>query len=941
MSIDIHPEIALNQSAVRAMASAVADRHGFPYTEKEELFEYEKLIKLRNDVFANDHPSPKLPRQSVGLGNSFPAPGPPLLPPVSSSQKMNGIHLPSQLSNATSSRAADPHAPKLLSNPDQPKSPKNLKLSTPALGSSGIDPIFLTKSDVLVRAEIQQKRQRIERALEEQIHQRRKQKTFDHEALPDFNATEVLRKAQELVKPVKMHQTSRANGAASSSDSFDEKTFYSSQVESTTTEEVDESHKWRPHRICNFFLKGEHCRYGDACTFSHDPKLKQKLEAEGSQMMDLDSVNADEQTSLRPQKPSANVSTNGPAPHPPRKESTAITSMSQSERMLQERIAQLEAELASRSRSEQQARPDGTVRQHAKEVNESQEESAYSPPGPDEFGRDVDLREVEPRQPATKQRPPPDQAQPPAREVPARNGRSPSPLPNNVRVVRNHIMSPVAPQPSRVSPLAVAKVPQISQVQRNHGENRRLSRASNAEVTSAGHSPKPSSQQLTSKKRRRAVDPQENTRNVVPRRDLGSPDVRIKDEPYSPPPFGDAVETRQTRPRQEAARQVYLDTAVPQYRDRETIIYQPRLSERPVYGQLSDDRGPLTPLTRRVVSRNGQRYMPNEEQDLRRVVSARQVRGPMSPAPHPVQYPASQPRTTRAVSQVYLSPTGQPVPQQYRTSVQPASATYLPHNRSPSPPLRRVQASPFERNSIAMAPPPRHIMIDQWGRECIEVPVNAGRQVSVAPVASRGEYDPRFEQPPPHRIRQPQLISVDDEEGYVRKIPSPNPQPFFEYPRRRNTQVVESNSRSMPYTESYVTRNENNHPSEYPGARLATRYTEVPEQRQEMIRMQSARPVEKQYEVPREQVARIQSVRPQQPRIVQLGERAEGRAQVSRQVSVFAEDGPVRPVSYAVEERPRYGYATQGQDRAYIEETIDDGVMYEAAGNAARRQVLR
>lgn len=942
VSTDIHIDTALKKSAVRMMASAVADSNGFSFTENEELVEYEKLIKLRNDVFANNYPLSKLPRQSGDLGNPFPASGPLPLPPVSSLQMTNGVHPPSQVNNAASSLAANPQVTKPLSNSFQPKSPTNQKVPTPAPGSSGIDPIFLTKSDVLVRAEIQQKRQRIERALEEQVHQRRKQKMFDQEALPDFNATEVLRRAQELVKPFKLHETSRANGAASSSDSFDEKTFYSSQVESTTTEEADESHRWRPHRICNFFLKGEHCRYGDACTFSHDPKLKQKLEADGSQAVDHDSLNADEQTSLRADKSSAHASTNRPIPHPPTKESAAVAPMSQSERIMQERIAQLEAELAHRSRNEQQARPDATLRQHAREMNESQEDSAYSPPGPDEFGRDVGLREIETRQPATKQRPPPGHVQPSAREFAVRNGRSPSPLPSNVRVVRNHIISPVAPQPSRVSPLAVAKVPQVSQVQRSHGENRRLSRASNVEVTSAGQSPKPSLQPMSSKKRRRGLDPQEHTRNVAPRRELGSPDVRIKDEPISPPPFGDGVEIRQIRPRQEAPRQLYVDPAAPQYRDQEPIIYQTRAGERPAYGQPSDDRGPLTPLARRVVSRNGQRYMPNEEQDLRRVVSARQVRAPMSPGSHPVQYSAPHPRTTRAASQVYISPTGQPMPQQYRASVQPAPATYISHDRSPSPPLRRTQASPFGRHPIAMAPPPpRRIMIDQWGRECIEVPVNAARQVSVAPAASRSDYDARYEQSAPRGVRPPQLVSVDDEGQYVRRNPSPTVQPFFEYPQHRNTQVVEANSRSMPYAESYVTRNENTHPVEYPETRLATHYAEVPGPREGMIRMQSARPVERQYEVPREQETRMQSMRPQQPRIVQLGERADTRAPVNRQVSVFADDGPMRPVNYAVEERPRYQYAGQGQDRGYVEEITDDGGIYEAPGSAGRRQILR
>ena len=931
-------------------ADEVAERNAFPLNKNEELAEYEKLIKLRNDVFANSHPSPKPPRQSGGLGNSSSASGTLPLKPAFWSPITNGIHPLSQVSNAGSSSAAsssttNPHVNKPSSHPPQPKSPKNLKIAASAPGLSGIDPVLLKKSDVLVKAELQQKRQRIERALEEQMHQKKKQKFSDQEALPDFNATEVLKRAQELVKPFKRHDPSRANGAASTSDSFDEKTFYSSQVESTTTEEADESHKWRPHRICNFFLKGEHCRYGDACTFSHDPKLKQKLEADGPQAMDLDSINADEQTNSRPSKPSAHAptKTTDPASHPLTKESNVAAPMSQSERKMQERIAQLEAELANRSKNEHQSRLDASLRQPAKELNESQDDSAYSPPGPDEFGRDIELREIDTRQPATKQQPLQGDDHLSARELAARNGRSPSPLPNNVRVVRNHIMSPVAPQPSRVSPLAVAKVPQVSQVQRSQGEIRRPSRASNAEVGSAGQSPKDSLQPLSSKKRRRGLDPQEHTRIVFPRREMGSPDVRVKDEPISPPPFGNTVEIRHIRPRQEAPRQLYIDEAAPQYRDQEPTIYQPRAGGRPAYGQPPDDKGPVTPSARRMVSRNGQRYMTNEEQDLRRVVSARQVRAPMSPAPHPVQYPAPQVRasSTRAVSQVYMSPAGQPISQQYRASVQPASASYVAHERSPSPPLRRLQASPYGRNAITMAPPPRRIMIDQWGRECIEVPVNNGRQFSIAPIATRSEYDPRYEQSTPHSVRHPNIVNIDEEGPYVRKVQSPASPPFLEYPQHRNTQVVDTNSRSVPYAESYGARNEGPHPVEYPEARLAARYAEVPEAREGVIRMQSTRPVERQYEVPREQVTRTQSVRPQQPRIVQLGERSEGRGHMNRQVSVFADDGPLRPVSYTVEKRPRYQYASQGQDRGYVEEMTDDGGIYEAPGSIDRRQVLR
>ena len=125
--------------------------------------------------------------------------------------------------------AAALQVPKPPSNPFQLKSPNIQKLPTPTPGSSGIDPIFLQKSDVLVRAETQQARQRLEHALAQQVQQKKRQRAFDQEALPDLDVTDVLRRAEELVKPLKIHEKGRADGTASSTDSFDEKTIYSSQ----------------------------------------------------------------------------------------------------------------------------------------------------------------------------------------------------------------------------------------------------------------------------------------------------------------------------------------------------------------------------------------------------------------------------------------------------------------------------------------------------------------------------------------------------------------------------------------------------------------------------------------------------------------------------------------------------------------------------------------
>ena len=94
------------------------------------------------------------------------------------------------------------------------------------------------------------------------------------------------------------------------------------------------------------------------------------------------------------------------------------------------------------------------------------------------------------------------------------------------------------------------------------------------------------------------------------------------------------------------------------------------------------------------------------------------------------------------------------------------------------------------------------------------------------------------------------------------------------------------------------------------------------------------RPMSSQYEVPREQYGRVQSVRPEQERIVNLGE----RNMVQRQVSVRPEEIYVRPAGAVVEDRSRYSYIPESQDRRYVEnDVLSNRVVYEAPGGGIRR----
>ena len=909
------------------MATSVVHKStGYTFTDQGLLAEYNKLTRLRNDIAAKrDLPRPVVTQ--VGLGNALSGAGNPSSAPLST--PTNGYHRPNIPSNMTPAHAANSLSSEPSANMVHYGASSIQKLPSAAAASSDIDPIFLTKSDVLVRAE---RRQRIERALEEQMHQKKQRKFLDQDTLPDFNVMEVLKKAQELVKPLKLSENDRNNGSISSSDSFDENTFYSSQMnDSTTTEEAAESPESHSKRICDFLKDGKRCINGRNCTFSHDLSQMQNHDADRVQAKDLDKVNADEHARSRHDHPLTQaVAIDDPKPHPPTRESPQIVSpeLTEKERMMQERIAQLEAELRS-SRAKKLGNYNDTARHEPKETHDSQEESAYSPPPPDEFGRDTGLREPVNNRPSNRRI----SDGRSTREYDRRFENPPSPIPFNMRVIRNHITSPVAPQPARVSPLAMAKVPQVSQLQHEEIESRRPSRASNAGKLSAGQSPTVLLQPPSSKKRRRGRDSKEESRNVIPRRDLDSPGVRVKDEPISPPPFASSDSGhRRVQQRTETSRRLYVDAAGPQYREEEPMIQQPRIVELNGYSQVMDDRGPLTPIARRVFSQNGQHHIANEERDLRRVVSARHVRAPISPTPYPVQYSAPQPRAARAVSQIYVSPTGQDVTQLHRASVQPYPAAYVPHERSLSPPLTRIPLSPTAHQPIQMAPPPRRIIVDQWGNRFLEAPAPLERHVSIPPGPRGSEYEPRYEQIAPlsASVRYPQLVSVDEGQ-YIHRAPSAIP---YEYTSGTRIRQVVGPRGNMYEEREQAPRNDSSQIAEFSEHRQAGRYTDTAPPPERVVRMQSVRPVDRQYEVQSDHITRMPSVRPQ-PRIVNLGEKP------ARQVSVRSENGPARQMRYAVDDQPRYQYAGQGHDRGFVEDIQDDGGLYERPGNGGRRVIQR
>ena len=876
---------------------------------KQELEDLVKrLTKLRDDVVAGLHPKYKAPR---------------------SEEK-------GRLSDATTNVSATPlqtlpsNAPKpppfLVSVtkqttvgalPEKPPnvSPQNVapvqQFSSQASATPKLDPLFLTKADVVIQAEFKQRRQRLERALADQVQQKSnliRYKTFEHDALPDFDVGETLRKAQEVLKPARSHHANVAVGGTSSADSFDDRTFYSSQMnESTTTEEIEESKRARPTQLCRFFLNGKPCPYGENCIFPHDPAVKQKLNNITSRPSDFDNVN--EKTVK--ERDDRTVQFGSDKSYGERyKGNHSSTALSQQ----QERIAQLEAELRA-IKEGKPSLPERPSSATQRENPESQDDSAYSPPGPDEFGRDVSLRDRNVVQMRETQHSGHSGDQTSQRYEFQRTAFNHSPpSPNEVPVIRNHITSPYAPQPARVSPLAVVKESHGNQNPQNPRQVHSTSHTKNLVGFRSPHAPEPFAPM--SKKRRRGPEPDEPYRNVMPRREV-SPEVRIKQEPVSPDPF-DRPQPRRPNTTLEPPQQVRLSNISPQYQPQERVIYQNRSQQRPVRVYEADDRPRPAPLTARTVSRNGQYHVSHDEPDLRRVVSEKSLRVPASPAPYLNAVSDREPRIIR--KEFRNLERISPAQGEIRSSTQPHfnSSAYRP---SVSPTPRERPPSPTGSQSIIMAPP-RRILVDQYGNRFL---APSERQIFLAPQSYRAQTEASYEQPLIRSASYRAPLNPDQElanaPDYERGLALPGSSQYLE----RQPRHISRQPQDLDFGDSPYDPRQPGPQIIYRDSRQPPSYEPMGAPRENVVRVQSVRPGEEHYATIQEQIPRVASVRPQ-ARIIQLNERRAASPIISRQTSVRAFDGYSPNAGFAEDEQRPYQYQNPPQEREYPVHMEDDGV---------------
>ncbi|KAH8427427.1 uncharacterized protein LDX57_005141 [Aspergillus melleus] len=786
---------------------------------KEEIQEYEKILKISDDIFSGTHPRLKVPQQFVRKAavRNQPAPNQaqvkPGDQPVSSSPG----------NNRPQSAATTPTIPPDTQGPNAGHAASSLAASSRVMPrpTSEIDPIFLTKSDDLVRAELQLQRQRVERSLRDQLDQKRqesRQKASIQDAKPDFDVSEVLQKAFEMVNP---SPSVDAPGAGQSSDSFDDNSFYSSRAPDSPQNGDQEGPS--PKRPIHQELATEVQRepYSDEL---------QRLEALNRPESDQDMQDtypvADARLPYQHQRPSRYVDT---------------------EYMPGPRYQALPA------------------------AADALEEPEYSPPAPGVAPMERETgHEYHPRgYPSGPKRRGPQDNRPDRGRYPRRS-ISPG---DDVRVVRNHITSPAAPQPSRVSPLAIAKVPSVHQTKDSRSEY-----APEGQASPDGPAPQP----LASRKRRRLHGEKDKTRTVSHRMQPGrSDEPYIKEEPVSPPPFADTPPSYRSRQPQE--RPVYIDIASPRYTPvverREPPIREPAYELDPY-----EYPGETIP---RTLSRVSARRPMRDDQDLRRVASLHHSRQ----QEYPREYvdPAS-PRGMRAASYAVLERPQQERARYYDEVAPPPTRRYIAAGEASSSPQYREAYYEEEPASRIMAPPTtRRIVVDEQGNHYYET-VPAPRMQPMPPPTSRVPRSEVYDDAPQMRQASVRAASVlEDPYGgrrYMQEMPPPQgvyrrvtdyarPAPSDRrsyvaplderetFPRSASVQVGDYTSRRPPYVEE----------------------AELPRER--VVRIPSVRPPTARYEEPREMLPRVESVRPG-----------------GRDMSVYMDEDVRRPREYI--ERPLY-----------------------------------
>lgn len=687
--------------ALHAQAHALDIHSDMPTLEDEDLF-YTEIFGVQDAVIAGKHPTIKLSAAAVAaLKATLVAPDSTdsasqrAAPSGTSSALANGV---SATTNAASPVSMFPGLPGLSSNVPSAGSSTTAQHIHAKPTSSGLDPIFLEKSDSLVRAEGHLKRQRIERDLCDHWEKKKpssgRDKEYPADAPSSMSIDAALAEATKRVKPVSgLKSTPRA---ASIATSFDENDYYSSQVQSEWSSEAGSDHALGAVTAGNETLDR---RAGGAQALSSKSRGKQPVQANG---------------------------------------------------------ASYRADILPTSKSQ----PQFYANEHDGVHEADDEDEEYSPPEPTAFDSyydaDTTMDPVADEDDDDSEYEPGEVTQGSVVITPYPHNQSSAQPSPQVPIYRNHLSHIAAPQPNRVSPLAVQKGPSIelelvngrpemvSKPQKRNAPAQ--SRPSSASPSGPGASARKKKNGNSNKKRKREQEATNRSKKRHDRQSVQSPpspayrEPYIKPEPVSPPPFANIPEAQPYPPR-------YTNQAAPIQLDPES----PRHPPQPQYVYASTPRHEYAPrmpppAVVRVSSASGHRPPQRDTHDLRRVASLHYAQRPASPTQRVYSpaghYPASNGRAYAAPRQGSVAP--------YSPYGEDASGLRYPPAEPRHEPVR-LQEEYRESSPAMMGPPPavpRRVVVDQYGnRYYAEQPISQPR-ASVAPIARHPDPEPGYERAP-------------------------------------------------------------------------------------------------------------------------------------------------------------------------------------------------
>jgi hypothetical protein len=684
--------------ALHAQAHTLDLHSNLPTLEEEDDY-LARILGIRDAVVAGTHPNIKLPAAAIAaLKATLVAPDSTdnasqrAAPNGTSSSLANGV---SPTTNAASPVSIFPGLPGLSANvPSAGSSTAQHSHAKPT--SSGLDPIFLEKSDSLVRAEGHLKRQRIERDLVDHWEKKKpssgRDKEFSADAPSSMSIDAALADAMKRVKPVSGLK-SRPR-AASIATSFDENDYYSSQVQSEWSSEAGSDH------AVGAFTAG--------------------------------SETLDRRASGAP----------------------ALSSKSRGKQPVQANGASYRADIVPTSKNQ----PQLYANEHDGVHEADDEDEEYSPPEPTAFesyyDADTTMDPVADEDDDDSEYEPGEVTQGSVLVTPYPHHQSSAQPSPQVPIYRNHLSHIAAPQPNRVSPLAVQKGPSIelelvdgrpemvSKPQKRNAPAQ--SRPSSASPSGPGASARKKKGANSNKKRKREQEATNRSKKRQDRQSLQSPpspvyrEPYIKPEPVSPPPFANVPEAPPYPPR-------FTNQTAPIQLDPES----PRHPPQPQYVYASTPRQEYAPRMPppaivRVSSASGYRPPQRDTQDLRRVASLHYAQRPASPTQRVYSPAGHYPPNCRA----------------YAAPRQGSVAPYSPYGEDASGP-RYAPAEPHhepvrlqeyrESSPALMAPPPvapRRVVVDQYGNRYYAEQSISQPRASVAPVARHPEPELGYERAP-------------------------------------------------------------------------------------------------------------------------------------------------------------------------------------------------